>query len=215
VSVRWIGAQRDVLGGQVEGKVELRSLASLRHLYALGPRAGVTGEITVFDGEPCVARVFDGRIQVETGFDHAACFLVYDEVPAWLETALPRQIEGEDALTEAVLDAARAARADVEQPLIFLLRALAATVTFHVLDKRDGLPHTLARHEQAKVCFSVERQAAEVLGFYSSRHRGIFTPRESNLHMHLRTRDGRASGHVEQIAIDAGAVLAVPRREIR
>jgi len=215
VSVRWIGAQRDVLGGDVEGKVDLRSLASLTHLYALGPRAGVTGEITVFDGGPCVARVVDGRIQVEARPDHAACFLVYDEVPTWQETALARPIEGEDALTAAVLDAVRAACVDVEQPIIFLLRAPAATVTFHVLDKRDGLPHTPALHEQAKVRFRVEKQAAEVLGFYSSRHRGIFIPRESNLHMHLRTLDGRASGHVEDIAVDAGTILAVPRRETR
>jgi len=215
VSVRWIGAQRDVLAGDVEGKVELSSLPSLTHLYALGPRAGVTGEITVFDGEPCIARVVNGRIEVEARADQAACFLVYDEVPAWEETILTRPIEGEDALTAAVLDAAHAARIDVEQPLVFLLRAPAASVTFHVLDKRDRLPHTPALHEQAKVRFSVERQGAEVLGFYSSRHRGIFTPRESNLHMHLRTLDRRASGHVEQIAVDAGTVLAVPRREIR
>src|SRR4029453_19224537 len=136
VSVRWIGAQRDVLGGDVEGKVELRSLAPLTHLYALGPRAGVTGEITIFDGEPCVARVVDGRIQVEARFDHAACFLVYDEVPAWQESILARPIDGEAALTAAVLDAARAARVDVGEPLIFLLRAPPPTVTFHLLDTR-------------------------------------------------------------------------------
>jgi acetolactate decarboxylase len=212
VSVRWIGAQRDVLGGDVEGKVELRSLAPLTHLYALGPRAGVTGEITIFDGEPCVAQVVDGRIQVEARFDHAACFLVYDEVPAWQESILARPIDGEAALTAAVLDAARAARVDVDEPLIFLLRAPAATVTFHVLDKRDDLPHTPALHDQAKVRFRVDRQAAEVLGFYSSRHHGIFTPRDSNLHMHLRTLDGRSSGHVEQIAVDAGTVIAVSRK---
>jgi acetolactate decarboxylase len=215
VSVRWIGAQRDVLGGDVEGKVDLRSLASLSHLYALGPRAGVPGEITVFDGEPCIARVVDGRVQVEARPDHTACFLVYDEVPAWQETTLARPVDGEAALTAAGLAAAHAAQVDVDQPLIFLLRAPAATVTFHVLDKRDGLRHTPALHEQAKVRLRVEKLAAAVLGFYSSRHRGIFTPRESDLHMHLRTLDGRASGHVEQIAVGAGTVIALPRRETR
>jgi acetolactate decarboxylase len=83
-------------------------------------------------------------------------------------------------------------------------------VTFHVLDKRDGLPHTPERHERAKVRFEIERQSVEVLGFYSRWHRGVFTPKDSDLHMHFRTLNGRASGHVERIAVEPGAVIAVP-----
>jgi hypothetical protein len=33
--------------------------------------------------------------------------------------------------------------------------------------------------------------------------------------MHLRTLDGQASGHVEKIAIEPGAVIEVPREETR
>jgi acetolactate decarboxylase len=216
VTVRWVGAQRDVLGGDVSGKIDLRAVATAPHLYALGPRAGVTGEITVFDGRPSIARVVDGRVQVEASLDHGACFLVFDHVAAWHDAVQRRGIDDEAALTSAVLQAAGAAGLDADaEPLIFLLRAPAATVTYHVLDKRDERPHTPARHEEAKVRFTVEREAVDVLGFYSPRHRGIFTPRDSDLHMHLRTADGRASGHVEQIAVEAGAVIAVPRKETR
>ncbi len=135
MSVRWVGAQRYVLGGDIDGKVVLRSLMGVPHLYALGPRVGVSGEITVFDGTPGIARVIDGRIRLEDSADHAACFLVWDHVETW-------------------------------------------HVTFHVLDKRDGLPHTPERHEQAKVRFQIDGCAVEVLGFYSTRHRGAFTPTE-------------------------------------
>jgi acetolactate decarboxylase len=100
-------------------------------------------------------------------------------------------------------------------PLTFLVRAPAADVTFHVLDKRDGLPHTAVLHDRAKVRFQLAQEAVDVLGFYSQRHRGIFTPKDSDLHMHVRTLDGRASGHVERIAVAAGAVIAVPRKETR
>jgi acetolactate decarboxylase len=199
-----------VLGGDVEGKVDLRSLTRQPHLYALGPRAGVSGEITVFDGEPWVARVVDRQIHVTADPDHAACFLVYDHVDLWRERVEDKPIDDEAVLTAAVLRAAGAVGLDVDSPLIFLLRSPAANVTFHVLDKRDGLPHTPERHERAKVRFEIERQAVEVLGFYSTRHRGIFTPKDSDLHMHFRTLDGRASGHVERIAVDPGAVIAVP-----
>ena len=43
MTVRWVGAQRDVLSGDIGAKVALRTLVDLPHLYALGPRAGVTG----------------------------------------------------------------------------------------------------------------------------------------------------------------------------
>lgn len=210
MSVRWVGAQRDVLGGDVEGKVDLRLLTQRPHLYALGPRAGVSGEITVFDGEPWVARIVDRQILVTADLDHAACFLVYDHVGLWRERVEEKPIDDEAVLTAAVLGAAGAVGLDADAPLIFLLRSPAASVTFHVLDKRDGLPHTPERHERAKVRFELARQAVEVLGFYSTGHRGIFTPKDSDLHMHFRTLDGRASGHVERIAVDPGAVIAVP-----
>src|SRR5262245_59104450 len=100
----------------------------------------------------------------------------------------------------------RPTAAAVDRSLIFLLRAVTATVTLHVLDTRDGLPHTPMRHEQA---------TGQVLGFYSTQHRGVFTPRDSDLHMHVRTADGRMSGHVERIALEPGVVIAVPRNTTR
>jgi acetolactate decarboxylase len=215
VTVRWVGAQRDVLGGDVEGKLSLRTIAHRPHLYGLGPRAGVSGEITIFDGVPSVATVVDGQVSVVASFDHDACFLVWAEVAAWIETRQPDAIHGELALERAVLGAAQAASFDPLQPLVFLVRAPAADVTFHVLAKRDGLPHTPALHERAKVRFAVTGQAVEILGFCSSEHHGIFTPRDSNLHMHLRTADGRMSGHVESLSVAPGAVIAVPARRAR
>ena len=215
MSVRWIGAQRDMLGGAGGAKVSLRELGDLPHVYALGPRAGASGESTVFDGQPCIARVVDGGVHVETSADtrHAACFLVYDQVHAWRESVQLRAIDDEAALMATVRRVAGESGLDDETPFIFLLRAYAAAMTFHVLDKRDGLPHTPALHERAKVRFQLERREVDVLGFYSSRHRGIFTPGDSDLHMHFRTVDGQISGHVERIALEPGTAVAVPRKE--
>jgi len=213
MSVRWIGAQRDVLGGDVGGKISLRELGDLPHLYALGPRAGASGEITIFDSHPCIARVVDGCVKMEAGLGHEACFLVYDQVATWHATTPSGPIDGEEALQDALLSAAGAHGHDRAEPLAFLLRAPAARVTFHVLDKRDGAPHTPELHERAKVRFKIDDGPVEILGFYSTRHRGIFTPKDSDLHMHVRTPDGRLSGHVERLAVGPGAVVAVPRKE--
>ena len=56
----------------------------------------------------------------------------------------------------------------------------------------------------------VERAAVEVIGFWSRWHRGIFTPRDSDLHMHVRTLDDRMSGHLETIELASGASLWLP-----
>jgi acetolactate decarboxylase len=50
----------------------------------------------------------------------------------------------------------------------------------------------------------------ELVGFYSRQHRGIFTPKESNVHVHLRTEDGLISGHLETIRLVEGARVAIP-----
>ena len=98
-------------------------------------------------------------------------------------------------------------------PLAFLLRGVAATLAFHVLDKRDGLPHSPERHEQAKVRFTLRQREVEVIGFHSTAHRGIFTPADSNVHMHFRTTDGHASGHVERLDLAPGWALGLPAGE--
>ncbi len=100
---------------------------------------------------------------------------------------------------------------DVAEPFPFRLTGLAERLLLHVLDKRDGLPHTPELHEQAKVRFRFHGEPVEVLGFFSSQHRGIFTPRESNVHMHARLRDGRVAGHVDDVGLAAGASLWLPQ----
>jgi acetolactate decarboxylase len=104
---------------------------------------------------------------------------------------------------------------DVNRPFPFLIEATPAHATFHVLDKRDGLPHTPELHEKAKVRFVLQRQPVEVIGFYSNRHRGIFTPPDMNIHMHFRTRNRQISGHLEKIQLQPGATFAVPQQETK
>src|SRR5262249_56723273 len=90
---------------------------------------------------------------------------------------------------------------DAEEPLPFLVTGTAAEMTLHVLDKRDGLPHDAERHEQAKVRRTLREEPVELIGLHSPRHRGIVTRMEANLHVHLRTADGRTSHHLETIRL--------------
>ena len=177
------------------------------HLYGLGPLEGVLGEVSIFGGVPSIARVDRGAVVTTQTWDARACFLVWAQVPVWLERAASAPI---DDLAPAVLARACEAGLAPDRPLPFRIRGVADTATYHVLDKRDGLPHTPERHEEAKVRLTLAGAAVEVVGFHSRGHRGVFTPREADVHAHFRTADGRISGHLEAIRLAPGALVAVP-----
>ena len=207
-----MGAQRHVLANDLRGHVALEALSSARHLYALGPLEGLRGEVSIFDSTPSIARIRDAVIATESTWKARACFLVWADVPAWTWQLLDPALPDLDALEGPLAVLAREAGHDTGEPLPFLVTGTAAEMTLHVLDKRDGLPHDAERHEQAKVRRTLRDEPVELIGFHSPRHRGIFTPRESNLHVHLRTADRRISGHLEAIRLAPGARLAVPAR---
>jgi hypothetical protein len=207
-----MGAQRDVLANDLRGHVALEALSSTPHLYAVGPLEGLRGEVSIFDSAPSIARIRANAIATESTWKARACFLVWAEVSAWTWQVLDPVPPGLDALQGPLTGLACDTGHDVEQPLPFLVTGTATEMTLHVLDKRDSLPHDAERHEQAKVRWTLEGEPVELIGFHSRRHRGVFTPRESNLHVHLRTLDGRISGHLETIRLAPGARLAVPAR---
>jgi acetolactate decarboxylase len=213
--VAWAGAQRDVLAGDLRATVGLTELQHLPHLYALGPLEGLTGEISVFDGVPAIARVRAGDVTVDCESGARACFLVYADVPSWQWTTVAAPLDGKDLTSEVPQRAAGNGVASAGAPLAFLLRGMATELVYHVLDKQDGLSHSPERHEAIKVRFTLRDREVEVLGFHSSAHRGIFTPADSDIHMHFRSLDGRASGHVERLAMAPGWALGRPALEDR
>ena len=184
------------------------------HLYGLGPLEGLRGEVSIFGSVPSIARIEREMIVTAASWRARACFLVWAQVPAWFERSFDQSKEGIpgglDGIEREVVALAREAGLDPDRPLPFRVHATAVETTFHVLDKRDGLPHNPERHEQAKVRRTLEHAPVELIGFYSRQHRGIFTPGESNVHVHLQTEDGRMSGHLETIRLAPGARIAVP-----
>jgi acetolactate decarboxylase len=209
--VRWAGAQRDVLAGDLRGHVSLETLSRVPHLYGLGPLEGVRGEVSIFDGVPSIARIDRHTVVTAASWNVRACFLVWAQVPAWSERdAEHGNLAGLDGLEREVVVLAREAGLDPDRPFPFRVRATAVEATLHVLDKRDGLAHTPERHEQSKVRHTLEDTGVELIGFHSQRHRGIFTPGEANIHVHLQTEDGRISGHLEAIRLAPVARVAVP-----
>ncbi|HEX6776298.1 MAG TPA: hypothetical protein VF238_10640 [Methylomirabilota bacterium] len=208
--VRWIGAQRDVLDGDLWGHGDLEALSTASHLYALGPLEGLRGEVSIFDSVPSIARIEKDCVVTSASWSARACFLVWAQVPKWSECVRHLAPADLDGIERAAVALAGEAGLDPARPLPFRIRGTAVEATFHVLDKRDDLPHNPERHEKAKVRRLLVHAPVELVGFYSRQHRGIFTPKESNVHVHLRTEDGLISGHLETIRLAEGGQVAVP-----
>jgi len=139
---------------------------------------------------------------------------VYSQVANWQGVPLPDEVKDLATLEAALPELAARNGIDPNLPFPFLLRGRPARIDFHILNKTDGLPHTAELHDKAKVHFNVEHVGVEIIGFHSPDHRGIVTPRDSNMHLHVRTDDGSISGHVEEITVP-GLQLLLPAAGVR
>lgn len=201
-----------VMDGERDAKIELASLADKQGLYAVGPIAGLSGEITIIDSIPTLASVDpDGAVQVRTSFDTGAPFLVWAEVSSWREEDLPRDVRSIADL-EAFLSG-RAAEEGLGEAFPFLLRGEAANVGFHVLNADPETPHAagMQAHKEIQAHFDTGRSGVTLVGFYSTTHQGVFVHRGALTHIHFISADGLQSGHVESVDFGEGRfVLSLP-----
>jgi alpha-acetolactate decarboxylase len=208
----FIGAQREtIMNGKLAAALDLNTLADRPHLYGLGPIEQLRGEVTIVDGRPALARVAaDGTVSVTQSFSAGAPFFVWAEVLRWTETPIPAEIRSFEDLERFVPRAAEAAGLDAEKPLPFLVTGREDLIEFHILNRIGDPPHNMEEHKKIQIVFELAQTAAMITGFHSTRHRGIFTPGDSNIHIHFQTPDNSKSGHIQKLEIRDGATLSLP-----
>jgi len=208
----FIGAQREtIMNGKLAAALDLKTLADHPHLYGLGPIEQLRGEVTIVDCRPALARVAaDGTVNVTRSFDAGVPFFVWAEVPQWRETPIPAEVRSFEDLERFVPLAAKAAGLDAERPLPFLVGGLQDLIEFHILNRIGDAPHNMELHKKIQIKFDLEIVEASIVGFHSTRHRGVFTPGDSNIHIHFQTPDNRHSGHIQKLEIGDGATLSLP-----
>src|SRR5437868_2614110 len=88
--VRVIGEMRRMFTAHdIGANVELAGLNKNPHVYALGPLAGLRGEVTVLDGQVFASTVSGNRPRVTIDPSVRSVFLVYASVPAWRSLDIP------------------------------------------------------------------------------------------------------------------------------
>lgn len=198
------GAMRNTMfNGQLAGLIGMDSLAR-PGMYGLGPLDHLRGEVMLWDGVPFTSHATsDSTMSVVIDRMASAPFFVHAPVTGWMEVPIP------DSITHLPqLDAFLTARyAGEGRPLAFTLSGRVAHAEIHVMDLPPGSvvrsPDDAHQGRKTHVRNVID---ADLLGFFSTRHKAVFTHHDTNIHMHLISKDRAWMGHVDALAFDPRSV---------
>jgi acetolactate decarboxylase len=202
--VRFTGAMRNVMHkGDLSNQIILDSISS-DGFYGIGPLSGLQGELLLWDGNPYVARAEgDSSMLVSLDSLAGAPFFVYTPSQFWKELSIPDSTH--DILSlEAFLNEKFA---DKSVPFAFRLKGTFSLSKIHIQNLPEGAIVSSPEEAHAgQMDFNLRMIEADILGFHSKKHQGIFTHHDSNIHMHLITADKMLMGHVDLLEFDSKQV---------
>jgi acetolactate decarboxylase len=212
--VRYIGAQKDLFRtGRADAKLSLAELSEMSDLYALGPVAGLDGEMTVLDSQPHVSQVRGGAngYIIDRTFNHGAIFLVWAQVCEWDDVHIAESVSSYQELETVVQESARQHGIDTDLPFPFLMAGTPRELLWHInVDRTGGQPITPELFRKSKQQYTLRDKPVEIFGVYSRSHGGVFMSEGLKIHIHFVSRDGAASGHIDAI-VPGGLTLRLPR----
>jgi len=211
VSVKVHGAMSQIMRkGDLSAAVDIDTLAR-QHLFALGPVAGLKGEIMVVDGTVYTSVRSGDTIQNVATIPKAA-MLVYSYVSEWKQLEKKVTISNLRDLEKMVEHSAKEGGVDTAQPFVFMVEAKAKRAGYHVIHWEDGIKHTLDNHKQFAIHKEEKEQDVILLGFYSKHHHSIFTHHSTNMHVHILSRSRGIAGHLDDIQIEGPVTMHFPLR---
>jgi acetolactate decarboxylase len=208
--VQVIGEMRRMFTAHdIGANVELARINKHPHLYALGPVAGLRGEVTVLDGQVFVSAVNGNQPKVTIDPAVKTVFLVYSYVPAWRSVKIPANI-----VTENDLASFLEAQMPKDTRSAFRVRGTAETARYHIQNYKGAAKDlTHKAHDEAKSFYELENAPVELLGFFTNREEdgGTFVHMGQTTHVHLISEDRKHMGHLESIRLRFGAELLLPQ----
>jgi acetolactate decarboxylase len=199
------GAMKNVMWkGELSGTIDCDTISGKTHLYGVGPVEYLTGEILIIGGVAYKSSVLtDSTMRIEQTFRLKAPFFVYTHVARWQEHPLPDSIRTIPQL-ETYLDmTTKKAR----RPFAFLLSGQVDSAAIHIVNLPKGtIVHSPDDAHRGETVYHLVHRTADIVGFFSTEHQGIFTHHDTYLHMHLITGDKTAMGHLDRVSFSAGKI---------
>lgn len=198
------GAMRNTMfNGQLAGLVRMDTIAK-QGTFGIGPLDHLRGELLLLDGVPYVSHATsDTSLAVQVDPRASAPFFVHANVREWVEVPLPESITG-----HAELDGFLTSRfAHESRPMAFTLSGTIARAEIHVVDLPLGAVVRAPddAHKGRKTFFR-EDVEADLLGFFSTMHKAVFTHHDTNIHMHLIDKERSWMGHVDALHFEPARV---------
>ncbi len=211
------GALRDIMHGDQRGPVGRVDEGGVPW-FGVGALSGLRGEVTVAYGEVVATYPAEDGVRTVSGSEaerEAVALLVASRETSYWSITLERTytlVELERALEQLALTR----EVDVTKPFPFAVHHHAfPRLELHVVDGSKlppGASHD--EHRRAGVTIAREGQRAELIGFWSRHHEGVFTRRGERVHVHALLLHGDGSpeltGHLDDARIPAGATLLLP-----
>ncbi|MFW5634316.1 MAG: hypothetical protein ACOCYR_05430 [Erythrobacter sp.] len=206
------GARRSLIrAGDLSARIALADVPANPNMIAVGPVAGLQGEITIYEGEIFVSTIERGE-QVRDAFvAQEASFLAFGAASGWREIDVPGELASLPEIESFVLEQARLAGIPVARPFPFRIEGVAAALDYHVIFKPDTKPHDRVEHQKAKVKFAAENETVRIAGVWAdSAAIGRYTHPGQHIHLHAVLGEGERSGHIDAIRLKRGARLFLP-----
>lgn len=211
------GAARNVMMGiDLRATVALDTLLQKPHLFALGPVDDLQGEITVIDGRVYVSAVLpDGSLAHRSDSTVKAPFMAYSYVPEWNEYRVEIDVADWEALQNWMGLFAEEKGWATGEAFPFRIEGRVDYLKYHVIRRDPGKKeHNHDLHHQAKVPFEWKHRDLQLLGFYSTRHEGVFTHKGQSMHLHAADPESGANGHVDALQLKGTFNVYIPSRPL-
>ena len=212
--------------GKTGPNVKLSELPR-QNVYAVGALSGLRGEVTILDGAVWLSYGNeDGAIEVQQprSSEEAATLLVFAQVQRWQKVKLTADVPFAQ-LDSTVERLAKEKGLDVSKPLPVRIEGNVTELKWHSLKGAPPKPgghahgghahggHAHGGHAHDKLIVSKTNPSAraKLVGFFSTRHHGIFTHMGENTHFHVVLPAEKQMGHVDAVTLKAGATVFFPR----
>jgi acetolactate decarboxylase len=208
--VKIVGEMKNVMWkGQLFGNIKLDTISNKTNLYGLGPVEYLSGEILVIDGKSYKSTVIsDTTMKVEETYDIKAPFFGYANISKWTEQTLPNSIQTIQQL-ETYLD--NLTKKSL-RPFMFKLSGTVEQAVIHIvnLPKGSKVSSPDEAHKGQKN-YELKNEQSDIIGFFSTEHKAIFTHHDTYVHMHIMTTNRQKMGHLDEVLFKKGTMkLYVP-----
>jgi len=205
-SVKIVGQMKNVMWkGQLYGTIKLDTIANKSNLYGLGPVEYLTGEILIMDGKSYKSTVSsDTTIKVVETYDLKAPFFSYANISKWKEQVIPDSIQTIEQLEIHLNQLSN----NSPRPFMFKVSGTIEQATIHIVNLPSGSKvGSPAEAHLGQRFYKIQKEQAEILGFFSTAHKTIFTHHDTYLHMHLITTDKQKMGHLDKVLFKKGTMI--------